>query len=290
MIRTLNDLINDILNDNEIILKDEYIGKEGIPYCKSCKTPRYFVSDDKKYVIRCLCKCQEEARDKKEAEDIVRRRSEALNERYKLSLLGERYKNILFADATITKFNESAFKKCYNYVKSAEIVLENNIGLYIYGENSTGKTFLAACICNELLRKGYRCIYTNIATILNEIHRSFNAGNKGENMLMNRLQFYEFAFIDDLGKDFIGREYNATASKWAEEKLFEVINARYNAQKPIVFTSNYSITDLERVLKLDKAIVERINEMATRVLKLNGDDFRLIRRLNKNDIIKKIGI
>ena len=109
-------------------------------------------------------------------------------------------------------------------------------------------------------------------------------------MLMNRLQFYEFAFIDDLGKDFIGREYNVTASKWAEEKLFEVINARYNAQKPIVFTSNYSITDLERVLKLDKAIVERINEMATRVLKLNGDDFRLIRRLNKNDIIKQIGI
>ena len=87
-----------------------------------------------------------------------------------------------------------------------------------------------------------------------------------------------------------GREYNVTASKWAEEKLFEVINARYNAQKPIVFTSNYSITDLERVLKLDKAIVERINEMATRVLKLNGDDFRLIRRLNKNDIIKQIGI
>lgn len=290
MFRTLNELINDLKNGNEVVYQDEYIGKEGIPYCKSCKTPRYFVSDDKKYVVRCLCKCQGEARDKEEEQELIRRRVEALNERYKLSLLGERYKNTLFADAEITENNKRAFERCINYVKSAKKVLENNIGLYIYGDNSTGKTFLAACICNELLRMGHRCIYTNLATILNEIHRSYDTGNMGENMLMNRLQSYEFAFIDDLGKEFIGREYNANASKWAEEKLFEVINARYNAQKPIVFTSNYSIMDLERVLKLDKAIIERINEMATRVLKLSGDDFRLVKRLNKNDIIKQIGI
>lgn len=56
----------------------------------------------------------------------------------------------------------------------------------------------------------------------------------GELELLRRLQSYDFAFIDDLGKEFIGRESKINSSKWAESKLFEIINARYNAQKPTV--------------------------------------------------------
>ena len=70
----------------------------------------------------------------------------------------------------------------------------------------------------------------------------------------------------------------------------EVINARYNAQKPTIFSSNYSIAELASVLSLDKAIIERINEMATRVLKLDGDDFRTAARSDKNDIARRLGV
>lgn len=72
--------------------------------------------------------------------------------------------------------------------------------------------------------------------------------------------------------------------------MFEVINARYNAQKPTIFSSNYTISDLASVLGLDKAIVERIDEMATRVIKLEGDDFRQLARKEKSDLAKKLGI
>ena len=44
------------------------------------------------------------------------------------------------------------------------------------------------------------------------------------------------------------------------------------------------------VLGLDKAIVERIDEMATRVIKLEGDDFREKVRKEKSDFAKKLGI
>ena len=107
---------------------------------------------------------------------------------------------------------------------------------------------------------------------------------------MQRLQNYDFVFIDDLGKEFIGRDYNPASSKWAEEKFFEIINARYNANAPIIFSSNYTIAELESVLGFDKAIVERINEMATRVIKLAGDDFRQSARENKSTLAKKYGI
>ena len=157
-------------------------------------------------------------------------------------------------------------------------------------DNSSGKTFLTACMCNELVWKGYRCVYTNLATILNEIRSSYDGKGLGVCELVGKLNTYDFAFIDDLGKEFIGREYNQKNSKWAEEKLFEILNARYNAKKPTIFSSNYSIGELMSVLGLDKAIVERINEMSTRVLKLEGDDFRQHSRTEKSELAKSLGI
>ena len=275
----------------EITLRDdEYLGDDGLPHCKNCKTTRVFVSADKNFIARCSCKCQSEAEEQRRKEEARQKALEAFNSRRNLSMLGARYRNIRLQDATITESNKDVYARCNRYVEHAKEMRENNIGLYIYGDNSSGKTYLTACICNELLWQGYRCIYTNLATILSEIRSSYDGQGMGECELLNRLQAYDFAFIDDLGKEFIGREYNASSSKWAEEKLFEVINARYNAQKPTIFSSNYEISALASELRLDKAIIERINEMATRVLKLDGDDFRSAVRKDVNDVAKKYGI
>ena len=276
---------------DEITLRDdEYLGDDGLPYCKNCKTTRVFVSAEKSFTARCSCKCQSEAEEQRRKEEARQKALEAFNSRRNLSMLGARYRNIRLENATITENNKDVYARCSRYVEHAKEMRENNIGLYIYGDNSSGKTYLTACICNELLWQGYRCIYTNLATILSEIRSSYDGQGMGECELLNRLQAYDFAFIDDLGKEFIGREFNASSSKWAEEKLFEVINARYNAQKPTIFSSNYEISALASELRLDKAIIERINEMATRVLKLDGDDFRSAVRKDVNDVAKKYGI
>ncbi len=277
-------------NGIEKLRDDEYLGDDGMPYCKNCHTARVYVSDDKKFVARCMCKCESEAEERRRQEQQRQQAIDEFNNRSRLSMIGSRYRGIRFTDATITDNNRAVYNKCRNYVSHAKEIRENNIGLYIYGDNSSGKTYLTACICNELLWQGYRCIYTNLATILSEIRSSYDGQGMCECELLNRLQAYDFAFIDDLGKEFIGREYNASSSKWAEEKLFEVINARYNAQKPTIFSSNYEISALASELRLDKAIIERINEMATRVLKLEGDDFRSTVRKDVNDVAKKYGI
>lgn len=277
-------------NGTQKLFDDEYLGDDGLPYCKNCHTARVYVSDDKKFVVRCMCECQSQAEKEREQERQRQCAIDEFNNRGRLSMIGNRYRNIRFVNATITDNNRVVYDKCQNYVNHANEMREYNIGLYIYGDNSSGKTYLTACVCNELLWRGYRCVYTNLATMLNEIRNSYDGQGMSECELINRLKVYDFAFIDDLGKEFIGREYNAASSKWAEEKLFEVINSRYNAQKPTVFSSNYSIDELANVLCLDKAIIERINEMATRVLRLDGDDFRTAARSNKNDIAKQLRI
>lgn len=288
--RTIEQLKMAFVDGQEQLLDDEFLGKDGLPYCRSCKGKRYYVLDDGAAGRMLSCDCNRKKWKEQEEEEQKQQRLQEFNSRKKLSLLGGRYINVMFSDATITKSNAAAYEKCKNYVKNSQEVYTHNIGMYIYGNNSTGKTFLTACMCNELVRKGHYCVYTNLATILDEIRASYNGMGLGATDLIRKLQSYDFAFIDDLGKEFIGREYNASSSKWAEEKFFEILNARYNAHKPTIFSSNYSIVDLATVLNLDKAIVGRIVEMSTRVIKLDGDDFRESVRQSKREIAKRLGI
>ena len=269
---------------------DEYLDEQGLPRCNACKTLRVYVSEDKKFIARCACKCQSEKYENEREQEAVRRNLEAFYERQSLSLMGDRYKSCRLANAVITDNNRQAIEKAKHYIDHAKEVRAENIGLYFYGDNSSGKTFLTACICNELLYKCYRCVYTNLAQILSEIKASYSGDGLGENEIMRRMMTCDFAFIDDFGKEFIGREYNRNAAKWSEEKLFEIVNARYNSQRPTVFSSNYAMDELASKLDLDKAIIERVNEMSTRVIRLTGDDFRTDERAKHSDKACKYGI
>lgn len=288
--QSLNYLRNSYINGRLKLRDDEYFGEDGLPYCSKCKTPRFHASEDGSFAVHCACQCQAEENARQKQAEEREKFIEEFNNRKRLSLLGDRYKDVTFEKATITEYNRKAFVKAKAYVDKSDEVLKNNIGLYIYGDNSTGKTFLTACICNGLLWNMRSCVYTNHATILNEIRASYDGEGMSECVLLSRLESCDFVFIDDLGKEFIGRSYNPRSSKWAEEKLFEVLNARYNAQKPTVFTSNYSIQQLADILSLDKAIVDRIYEMSTVIIKLDGDNFRKSERQRKIDIAKKLGI
>ena len=288
--RSLEELKLAFFSGEEVLKEDEYLGDDGLPYCNKCKTRRYFVSEDEKFAMRCMCQCQEAEVKRREEEENRQQRITRFRMSIENALIGERYKNVRFKDARITPHNKTAFEKCGNYAKNSKRVYELNIGLYIYGDNSSGKTYLTACLCNELVWLGWRCVYTNLASILNEIRASYDGNGMGECLLLRQLQTFDFVFIDDLGKEFIGREFNSATAKWAEGKLFEILNAIYNARKPTIFSSNYSIGELASVLNLDKAIVERINEMSTRVIKLEGDDFRKLVREEKSDIAKSLGI
>lgn len=269
---------------------DEYLDKDGLPRCKICHTLRVYVSEDKMFCVRCICKCQSEKIKKDKEIEATRRNVEEFYDRQRFSLMGDRYKDCRLSTAVITENNRTAYEKAKRYVEHAAEVVRDNIGLYFYGDNSSGKTHITACICNELLHKGYRCVYTNFARILVEIRAGYGGEGRGEIDIMQKLMTYDFAFLDDFGKEFIGREYNRSAAKWAEEKLFEMINARYNSMRPTVFSSNYAMDELASKLSLDKAIIERVNEMSTRVIRLEGDDFRVKQRSRQNDKAVKCGI
>ena len=44
--KTLEQLKQAFASGEEILKEDEYLGNDGLPYCKACKTARFFTSDD----------------------------------------------------------------------------------------------------------------------------------------------------------------------------------------------------------------------------------------------------
>ena len=75
--------------------------------------------------------------------------------------------------------------------------------------------------------------------------------------------------LDDLGKE--------APTAYACERLFDIVNERYNAMLPIVVTSNYSRGEIARKLTegdVGRSIASRLCEM-TRSVHMDGTDRRL---------------
>lgn len=279
------------IKDNPFNLYADEFERDGTIFCIKCKTPRTceIEFEGEMRVVRTKCKCQKEKEEQETRQKLIEERKRIFREKQKLSMIGEKYLNARFETAKITPNNEQAYKSAKAYTKQAQVVKQNNIGLYIYGDNSSGKTYLTACMCNDLVEQGFTCVFTSIPKLLAEIGRNVREGGLSQAEVIDNLARKTFVFIDDLGKEFLGDKSDYNYSK-AEKLLLEVLNARYNNGLPTIFTSNYSLNEFIEKFNLDKAIIERLNEMATRIIKLEGDNFRELALAEKNKIAKQLGI
>jgi DNA replication protein DnaC len=72
--------------------------------------------------------------------------------------------------------------------------------------------------------------------------------------------------IDDLGKE--------KPTLWVEQMVYEIINGRYEDNKPVIITTNTSLVGIQdQYDKNGPAIVSRIVEMCQGV-KMDGADWR----------------
>ena len=262
---------------NNIELKDDEYVKDDLIYCKLCNTPRSLYI--KNTLKRCLCDCLTTKRD-----DEYRQIAEAARlhdlENLKInSLIGERYKDVNFENTVIDNnqtFN-IAYTRCKKYCEVSKTVLNNGMGIYIYGDTGTGKTHITACMANTLLNQGYSVLFTNFFEISKSLKSTFGKSELSENDYINNLANIDFLFIDDLGTE---RVQSGESDLWMQEKIFDVLNRRYNNRKPTIFTSNHSIKELVNERGFMKKTVDRIIEMSVVILKIEGESFRRKNRKN----------
>jgi DNA replication protein DnaC len=146
-----------------------------------------------------------------------------------------------------------------------QMLEEPGRGLYLCGENGTGKTHLAISILIEMLRHHKSGIYYNVVDLLDSMRESIQAGSGpgGKEMLGGHMSC-DILLLDDLGVQ--------RASPWVIERLHAIINARYEGNQVLIITSNKNIN--EATANLNMAITSRIREMCIPYVMMNHVDYR----------------
>ena len=243
-------------------MKDDEYMKDGLVYCKKCNRPRQIELNLWGVAMRprVLCPCQqaEEEKEKQErkaremADKIMRNRSEGMREKA--------LQKYTFQNDTI---HGPEMKTAENYVKHWEQMRKEGMGLLIWGDVGTGKTYLAGCIANALLDQGVPVMMTNFSRILNTLTGMYQGDR---NRYIDDFQRYSLLILDDLG---IERN-----SEFALEQVFGVIDGRYRSRLPMIVTTNLTLTELKHPESLAKArIYDRVLERCV-PLRVSGKNLR----------------
>jgi DNA replication protein DnaC len=105
-------------------------------------------------------------------------------------------------------------------------------GLLFYGPHGVGKTHLAVGILKACIRtKGARAFFFELRELLRLVRDTYNRSVEETEMeVLDPLLKADLLVLDDLGAE--------RTSDWVQETLGLVVNTRYNAKRPTIFTSN----------------------------------------------------
>jgi DNA replication protein DnaC len=106
--------------------------------------------------------------------------------------------------------------------------------LILQGTYGCGKTHLAAAIGNERLEQGDLVLFVTAPDLLDHLRGSYGPGAESYDQTFDRVRQADVLILDDLGVE--------NPSEWAKEKLFQLLNYRYNERLSTVITTN---TDLD---------------------------------------------
>jgi DNA replication protein DnaC len=217
----------------------------------------------------------------KQAEEKFQRKTQRIEELFRQSRLGGRFRGRTFDNFIVMPHNRKAFEAALEYAREFADRREKGEGLFFTGGTGTGKSHLAAAIANNLLQELTPVVFADITRLLGGLKAAITGKSSvSEQHLIDRLCQVDLLVIDDLGKE--------KPSEWVEEKLYTIVNARYEDYKPIIITSNFSLDGIEaRLEKNGKAIASRLVEVC-RGVKLDGPDYR--KSVNHNHYQRRAGV
>ena len=130
--------------------------------------------------------------------------------------------------------------------------------LVLFGRYGCGKTHLAAAIANRAIERGQPVLFVVVPDLLDYLRATFDPNSPASyDERFDQVRNAPLLILDDLGTQ--------SSTAWAQEKLFQILNHRYNARLPTVITSNQRLDEIDlrvRSRMVDTAVATVITILA----------------------------
>jgi DNA replication protein DnaC len=137
----------------------------------------------------------------------------------------------------------TAYKQAFAYAQQPQgwLILKGSYGC--------GKTHLAAAIANHQIEHGRPVLFVVVPDLLDHLRAAFSPDSPVTfDRRFEAIRTAPLLILDDFGAQ--------SSTPWAQEKLYQILNHRYNAQLPTVITTNCELEDLDARLRSRLAELE----------------------------------
>lgn len=273
IINTINARISRQYSEHE----GDYRNGNGLLMCGKCHSEKECTltrPDGTTKTVHCACKCSVAQHEKEAEEKRKRDRMQYLDSMRRTGFPDAEMREWTFTKSDHTdQRNENIARK---YVANFDAMRKQGTGLLLCGQVGTGKSFLAACIANELINQGTPCLMTNFSRIISRVSEKFG----GDQKYLDDLNRFDLLIIDDLGAE------RDTEFTW--EKVMNVIDARYRAGLPLIITTNFEPKDFaDRGDIRRQRVFSRLKEMCI-LLEVKGTDRRSKKMQDKLETAKSL--
>ena len=257
-----------------------YIGEDGLEYCAVCQEPvEKYLSENVQKVFHMKthprqCACVRAQMEKEKQERKEREHQQEV----------EKNTAICFPESAMREWNFASddgsnphMRYAKQYVEHWDEVKKKGMGMLLWGDVGTGKSFAAACIANALLEQAIPVLMTNFSKILNQMGAMYS---EERYQYIASFNHYSLLIIDDLGIE--------RSTEYAKEQVYAVIDERYKANLPLIITTNLTISEIRNPDNVaDARIYSRVLEMCTPV-QVGGSDRRRTVSRGKQEMVKDV--
>lgn len=134
--------------------------------------------------------------------------------------------------------------------------------LVFKGGYGCGKTHLAAAIANYCLTMGRPVLFISVPDLLDHLRAAYapNATTTYDQRF-DQVRNAPLLVLDDLGTE--------SATPWAQEKLYQIFNYRYNTRLPTIITTNQELESIE--IRIQSRMVD---PSLVHIIHIAAPDFR----------------